>query len=273
MEQALLLLQEMRLGRRKQSDECRRGRRQSELYAEGWQIHQESDHYSNHHCCNHHYHRAAIMKKNDIFEREFNGNVYRFKLKELTPHKARIEVLDDTLPLFSRDICSHFIPSCPANEFASIEVGDFVTTKSGDDAVEELTVEMFKRIQNWCHTLQWVDSNTTLNKDEAKYMVAKLYAGLCPRFHDRYLPVVVRWTCYGEIDPDDKNDIKRMRKIIYSFHLHLSRRNKDNIARFGYKVDFNVNDNGFKRRNVDGTEIRLERMDETEDALRPWLYL
>ena len=119
----------------------------------------------------------------------------------------------------------------------------------------------------------FTSSNTTLNKDEAKYMVAKLYAGLCPRFHDRYLSVVVRWTCYGEIDPDDKNDIKRMRKNIYSFHLHLSRRNKDNIARFGYKVDFNVNDNGFKRRNVDGTEIRLERMDETEDALRPWLYL
>ncbi|MBR4147715.1 MAG: hypothetical protein IKU00_07505 [Bacteroidales bacterium] len=196
------------------------------------------------------------MKVNDIFEREFDGNVYRFKLIEQTPHKVRIEVLDGALPLFDRDICCHY-----------------VTAKRGDDAIEELAVKMYKRIQNRHLTLQWVESNTTLDKDEAKNMVTKLYAGLCPRFHDRYLPVVVRWACYGEIDPYNETDIERMRNLLSSFYVHLERRNDDNIARFGYKVDFNVNDKGFKRRNVDGTVIRLERMDEIEDALRPWLNL
>ena len=211
------------------------------------------------------------MKVNDIFEREFDGNVYRFKLTELGSHVVSIEVLDGSLPVRERVISSRLSPLFNNYHFAAAENGKYVTTKEGDDAVEKLAVEMHKRILNWCNTLQWVDTNTILNKDEAKYMVAKLFAGLSPRFHDRYLPVVVRWTCYGEIDPDDRNDIKRMRKVISSFHLHLSRRNKDNIARFGYKVEFD--DNGFKRCNVDGTEIRLEKMEETEYALRHWLYL
>ena len=271
MEQEVLLLQEMRFGRRKQSDKCRRGRGQSQLCAKSWQIQQESDHHRNHHCCNLYYHRTTIMKVNDIIEREFDGNVFRFQITELRPRVASIVVLDDTLPFFERDISSRLSPIFTNYMFAIIENDGFVTTKEGDDTIEILTVEMYKRIQNWCFTLLWVDSNTSLNKDEAKCMVAKLNARLHPRFHSRYLPAVVRWACNGEIDPDDNSDIKRMRRILTSFHLHLSRRTRENIARFGYKVEFV--DSGFKRINVDGTETLLEKMEETEYALRHWLYL
>ena len=271
MEQEVLLFQEMRFGRRKQSDKCRRGRGQSQLCAKGWQIHQEFDHHRNHHCYNLYYHRTTIMKVNDIIEREFDGNVFRFQITELRPRVASIVVLDDTLPLFERDISSRLSPIFTNYMFAIIENDGFVTTKEGDDTIEILTIEMYKRIQNWCFTLLWVDSNTSLNKDEAKCMITKLNARLHPRFHSRYLPAVVRWACNGEVDPDDNSDIKRMRRILTSFHLHLSRRTRENIARFGYKVEFV--DNGFKRINVDGTETLLEKMEETEYSLRHWLYL
>ena len=208
------------------------------------------------------------MKANDIFEREIDGNVYRFKLTELNPHKVRIELLDDSLWI-EKDICSHLAPPFPAYEFASMEIGAFVTTKEGGNEIEKLSLELHKRIQYWRSSLQWVSSNTLLKKDEVNNLVDKMYLALAPRFHYRYLPIVVRWACYGEIDPDNETDIERMRNLLSSFHNQMDRRNKEKVAKVGYKVGFD--DNGFKRHNVDGTVIRLERMDETEDALRPWV--
>ena len=208
------------------------------------------------------------MKVNDIFEREFDGDVLRFQLTELNPHKVCIELMNDSIGI-DKDICSHLAPPFPVFEFAFREKGDFVTTKEGNNEIEKLTVEIFERIKKWRSSLQWVRSNTSLKKDVAEDLVTKMYAALKPRFHDRYLPAVVRWACYGEIDPDNETDIVRMSELISSYHDHLTIRNRETIAKVGYKVEFD--DNGFKRFNVDGTEIRLVKMKETEEALRSWL--
>lgn len=216
------------------------------------------------------------MKVNDIFEREIDGNVYRFKLTELKPHKVHVELLDDSLRI-EKDICSHLAPPFPAYDFASMERGEFVSTKEGDNEIEKLALEIYKRIKDWRFSIQWACSKTSLKNDEAEELVAKMNLALYPRFNDsrsyhfRYLPIIVRWACYGEVDPDNETGIDRMRNLLSSFHDQMDRRNKEEVATVGYKVEFD--DNGFKRRNVDGTETRLERMEETEDALRPWLSL
>lgn len=72
------------------------------------------------------------MKVNDIIEREFDGNVFRFQITELRPREASIVVLDDTLPLFERDISSRLSPIFTNYMFAIIENDGFVTTKEGN---------------------------------------------------------------------------------------------------------------------------------------------
>lgn len=237
------------------------------------------------------------MKQNDIFEKEFDGNVYRFQLTELEPRWAVIRVLDTPAQINIKKDCKVFVyaPSAPGNHipfrriWGNFNVGDtlvcktkaehieelayrendgWVTTQKGDKMIEELSADIYKRIKDWHFSVQWVSSNTSLKRDEAEELVAKMNVALRPHTTDRYLPTIVRWVGYGEIDPDNETDLERMRNLIESFHDHERKRTKENVASVGYKVEFD--DNGFKRRNVDGTEIRLERMEETEEALRSW---
>jgi hypothetical protein len=207
------------------------------------------------------------MKKYDIFEREFDGNILRFQLTELAPRKAAIQLLDDKLQI-DKDIAYHLGPQNPY-QLASIENGKFVTTQQGDDYINELTYEIYNRIKDWRNSLLWIDSNSSLKADEAEDLVNKLHQALRPEYHPRYLPAVVRWACYGDIAPDRKTDIERMKGLITSYQDHIGIRTKDSIALLGYKVEFK--DNAFKRFDKDGAETILNRMNELEEAIRPWL--
>jgi hypothetical protein len=207
------------------------------------------------------------MKKYDIFEREFDGNILRFQLTELAPRKAAIQLLDDKLQI-DKDIAYHLGPQNPY-QLASIENGKFVTTQQGDDYINELTCEIYKRMIDWRNSLLWIGSNSSLKADEAEDLVNKLHQALRPEYHPRYLPAVVRWACYGDIAPDSKTDIERMKGLITSYQDHIGIRTKDSIALLGYKVEFK--DNAFKRFDKDGAETILNRMNELEEAIRPWL--
>ncbi len=203
------------------------------------------------------------MKLKDIFEREFDGNVLRFQLTELDQHTVCIELMSDCLQ-FGKDICCHIGPPYPTFVFASLEHGDFVTTTEGDNKIEMLTQGIYKRIKSWRSSVQWVYSNTSLK--DAEDLVNKISEMVWCRGDDRYLQTVVRWVCYGEIDLDNKTDIKRMEELISSFHNYCVIRTKAKNVKVDYKVNF-VNDS-FKRVNKDGTEIQLEKMEELEDAIR-----
>ena len=195
------------------------------------------------------------MKKNDIFERTFDGNKLQFKLIILNPRLICIGVPNSDLPC-GRDIKSRIPPTFTDYVFANIEDGKYVTTKEGDDMIEKLAVEMYNRIKHWNSSILWVRS-----------LVTKLYIALCSRYHDRYLPTIVKWACNGEINPVVETDIEHMCKLISLFHEHLLDRPEIN-AQIGYKIDFD--DNGFKRVNSDGTIIRLKTMKETENTLYSW---
>ena len=206
------------------------------------------------------------MKKNDIFERTFDGNTLLFKLIILGPRIICIGVPDINLPC-GRDIKSRIPPTFTDYVFANIEDGKYVTTKEGDDMIEKLAVEMYNRIKHWNSSIIWVKSNTSLKDNEVEDLVTKLYIALCSHYHDIYLPTIVKWACNGEINPVVETDIEHMCKLISLFHEHLLDRPEIN-AQIGYKIDFD--DNGFKRVNSDGVEIRLENMKDTKNAIRSW---
>lgn len=211
------------------------------------------------------------MKKNDIFEREFDGNILRFQLTDLTPHKVAIRLLDDSLQI-DKDIAIYLkgtkeIP----------RVGDILMLKTSatafayDDVfITNLTIEIYNRIIDWRDSLKWVCSNTSLTEDEAEALVVKLHKALRPDYHPQYLLPVVRWTCNGEIDPDSETDIKRMKELLTSYQRHIGIRTKDSMAQVGYKVEYRRT-GGFQRINQDGSETLLVTMNELEEAIKPWL--
>ena len=109
------------------------------------------------------------MKKNDIFERTFDGNTFRFQLTELKPRWVAIRELDSTAQINKECKAFIFAPSAPGKnltfsigdivikyktnsenieEFASLDNGEWVTTQKGDKMIENLTVEIYNRIKN-----------------------------------------------------------------------------------------------------------------------------
>ena len=109
------------------------------------------------------------MKKNDIFEKTFDGNTFRFQLTELKPRWVAIRELDSTAQINKECKAFIFAPSAPGiyhpfsigdfvrkykpnsehiEEFASLDNGEWVTTQKGDKMIEKLTVEIYNRIKN-----------------------------------------------------------------------------------------------------------------------------
>ena len=112
------------------------------------------------------------MKKNDIFERTFDGNTFRFQLTELKPRWVAIRELDSTAQINKECKAFIFAPSAPGiyhpfsigdfvrkykpnsehiEEFASLDNGEWVTTQEGDKMIEKLSAEIYKRIKNNSH--------------------------------------------------------------------------------------------------------------------------
>ena len=112
------------------------------------------------------------MKKNDIFERTFDGNTFRFQLTELKPRWVAIQELDSTAQINKECKAFIFAPSAPGiyhsfsigdfvrkykpnsehiEEFASLDNGEWVTTQEGDKMIEKLSAEIYKRIKNNSH--------------------------------------------------------------------------------------------------------------------------
>lgn len=109
------------------------------------------------------------MKKNDIFEKTFDGNTFRFQLTELKPRWVAIRELDSTAQINKECKAFIFAPLPPGKnlpfsigdivikyktnsehieEFASIDNGEWITTQKGDKMIENLTVEIYNRIKN-----------------------------------------------------------------------------------------------------------------------------
>ena len=216
------------------------------------------------------------MKKNDIYEKEFDGKTLRFQLTELNSNSLTIKTLD-TSPHYCKN-GNTASEKYPEYALAAEVDGAYVTTEYGDHLVDSFAVDINNRIKARNKSLLWLTTIKGVGHDKADILVNEIDE-LLDYWEAKFLPAIVRWTWNGEFNPNDETDIKRMKDIFSSYLNHL----KETVLSFlakrrgqqrnlsinaGHKVKFE--DTSFKRINKDGTIINLESMTEVEDALRLW---
>lgn len=210
------------------------------------------------------------MKKNDIFEKEFDGNILRFQLMDLSPNKLTIKALDVEPEM----IRTGEMPQAALSRFALAveEDGEYVTTEIGDRWIRRFTFDINSRIKARCRALQWLDLNRICIDDDEfvddnETIVNKIDA-LLSYGEKKFLPMAVRWSSKGEFDYGDDTEIKKMKETLSSYRKQLVKRNRKEDGGKGYKIKYE--DLCFKRINDDGTEKELIDFYEVRDALRPW---
>lgn len=201
------------------------------------------------------------MKYNDIFEREFEGRLIRFRLVALKPYLIAIITMDITPPLFRSG--NTLLTSLPQTALAKYVDGDYVTTAIGDRWVNRFTVDIYNRITARSKSLNWLVERKKMEQNEAKALVEKLDNEF-NHWEVRYLPAIVRWAYNGDLDPESESDIKRAKSILMTYFTYLAGRKKDSSIRIKY-------DSPCFKRVVEGHPgTYLGTMDEMEEALRPW---
>ena len=201
------------------------------------------------------------MKMNDIFERDFKGQKMRFQLIELEPYLVTVQTVDIDPPL--RRSGKLLLAVLPKAALATSVDGEYVATRMGESWAKRFAAFIYNRLTALNKSITWLTEIKDMEPEEAKAFVDKIEC----KFNDwevRYLQAIVKWAYYGEFNPDNEDDINRVKELLLSYFTYLKEHKTDDAEKLKFaNLCFIIKRNGERDRY-------LWTMKEVVWYLRSW---
>jgi len=186
------------------------------------------------------------MKMNDIFERDFKGQIMRFQLVELEPYLVTVQTVDINPPL--RRSGKLLLAALPKVALATSVDGRYVATRMGESWAKRFATFIYNRFTACNKSITWLTEIKDMEPEEAKAFVDKIEC----KFNDwevRYLQAIVKWAYYGDFNPDNEDDINRVKELLLSYFTYLKEHKTDDAERLKFaNLCFIIKKNGERDR-------------------------
>ena len=201
------------------------------------------------------------MKVNDIFERDFKGEIMRFQLIELEPYLVTVEAVDIVPPM--RRSGKLFLAALPKVALATSVDGEYLATRMGESWAKRFATFIYNRLTARSKSINWLTEIKDMEPEEAKVFVDKIECKLND-WEVRYLQAIVKWAYYGEINPDNEGDINRVKELLLLYFTYLKEHKTDDVEKLRFaNICFRITRNGERDRY-------LWSMKEVGWYLRSW---
>lgn len=201
------------------------------------------------------------MKVNDIFERDFKGEIMRFQLIELEPYLVTVEAVDIVPPM--RRSGKLLSAALPKVALATSVDGEYVATRMGESWAKRFATFIYNRHTARNKSINWLTEIKDMEPEEAKVFVDKIECKLND-WEVRYLQAIVKWAYYGEINPDNEGDINRVKELLLLYFTYLKEHKTDDVEKLRFaNICFRITRNGERDRY-------LWSMKEVGWYLRSW---
>ena len=201
------------------------------------------------------------MKVNDIFERDFKGQIMRFQLIELEPYLVTVQTVDIDPPL--RRSGKLLLAALPKVALATSVDGEYVATRMGESWAKRFATFIYNRLTARNKSITWLTEIKDMEPEVAKAFVDKIEC----KFNDwevRYLQAIVKWAYYGEFNQDNEDDINRVKELLLSYFTYLKEHKIDDAEKLKFaNLCFIIKRNGERDRY-------LWSMKEVVWYLRSW---
>ena len=201
------------------------------------------------------------MKVNDIFERDFKGEIMRFQLIELEPYLVTVEAVDIVPPM--RRSGKLLLAALPKVALATSVDGEYLATRMGESWAKRFATFIYNRLTARNKSINWLTEIKDMEPEEAKVFVDKIECKLND-WEVRYLQAIVKWAYYGEINPDNEGDINRVKELLLLYFTYLKEHKTDDVEKLRFaNICFRITRNGERDRY-------LWSMKEVVWYLRSW---
>jgi hypothetical protein len=201
------------------------------------------------------------MKVNDIFERDFKGEIMRFQLIELEPYLVTVEAVDIVPPM--RRSGKLLLAALPKVALATSVDGEYLATRMGESWAKRFATFIYNRLTARNKSINWLIEIKDMEPEEAKVFVDKIECKLND-WEVRYLQAIVKWAYYGEINPDNEGDINRVKELLLLYFTYLKEHKTDDVEKLRFaNICFRITRNGERDRY-------LWSMKEVVWYLRSW---
>lgn len=201
------------------------------------------------------------MKVNDIFERDFKGEIMRFQLIELEPYLVTVEAVDIVPPM--RRSGKLLLAALPQVALATSVDGEYLATRMGESWAKRFATFIYNRLTARNKSINWLIEIKDMEPEEAKVFVDKIECKLND-WEVRYLQAIVKWAYYGEINQDNEGDINRVKELLLLYFTYLKEHKTDDVEKLRFaNICFRITRNGERDRY-------LWSMKEVGWYLRSW---
>lgn len=201
------------------------------------------------------------MKVNDIFERDFKGEIMRFQLIELEPYLVTVEAVDIVPPM--RRSGKLLLAALPKVALATSVDGEYLATRMGESWAKRFATFIYNRLTARNKSINWLTEIKDMEPEEAKVFVDKIECKLND-WEVRYLQAIVKWAYYGEINPENEGDINRVKELLLLYFTYLKEHKTDDVEKLRFaNICFRITRNGERDRY-------LWSMKEVGWYLRSW---
>lgn len=201
------------------------------------------------------------MKVNDIFERDFKGEIMRFQLIELEPYLVTVEAVDIVPPM--RRSGKLLLAALPKVALATSVDGEYLATRMGESWAKRFATFIYNRLTARNKSINWLIEIKDMEPEEAKVFVDKIECKLND-WEVRYLQAIVKWAYYGEINQDNEGDINRVKELLLLYFTYLKEHKTDDVEKLRFaNICFRITRNGERDRY-------LWSMKEVGWYLRSW---
>ena len=201
------------------------------------------------------------MKVNDIFERDFKGEIMRFQLIELDPYLVTVEAVDIVPPM--RRSGKLLLAALPKVALATSVDGEYLATRMGESWAKRFATFIYNRLTARNKSINWLTEIKDMEPEEAKVFVDKIECKLND-WEVRYLQAIVKWAYYGEINQDNEGDINRVKELLLLYFTYLKEHKTDDVEKLRFaNICFRITRNGERDRY-------LWSMKEVGWYLRSW---
>lgn len=201
------------------------------------------------------------MKVNDIFERDFKGEIMHFQLIELEPYLVTVEAVDIVPPM--RRSGKLLLSALPKVALATSVDGEYLATRMGESWAKRFATFIYNRLTARNKSINWLTEIKDMEPEEAKAFVDKIECKLND-WEVRYLQAIVKWAYYGEINQDNEGDINRVKELLLLYFTYLKEHKTDDVEKLRFaNICFRITRNGERDRY-------LWSMKEVGWYLRSW---